>query len=103
MNCSIVLLTENPGIDSSLSKVPPVWPKPLPDIFAILPPHAATRGPRMRVVVSATPPVLCLSTLIPGMEERSTVSPEATIERVRSVVSCSSIPLNQTAIRRAAI
>ena len=55
----------NPGILSSLSTVPPVCPRPRPLILATLTPQAATMGPVTRVVLSPTPPVLCLSALIP--------------------------------------
>ena len=36
--------TRKPGIDSSLSSVPPVWPRPRPDIIGNGTPHAATSG-----------------------------------------------------------
>ena len=36
--------TRNPGIDSSLSSVPPVWPRPRPDILPKMAPQAATSG-----------------------------------------------------------
>ena len=64
-NASSSMAVARPGIDSSLSIVPPVNPRPRPLILATLPPHAATSGPTTRVVLSPTPPVLCLSTLIP--------------------------------------
>jgi hypothetical protein len=67
----------NPGIDSSLSSVPPVCPSPRPDIIGTTPPHAATSGAMTIEVLSPTPPVLCLSTFTPGMSERSTREPEA--------------------------
>jgi hypothetical protein len=38
--------TRNPGIDSSLSTVPPVWPSPRPLIIGTATPHAATIGAR---------------------------------------------------------
>ena len=62
-------------------------------IVATLTPQAATIGPATRVVLSPTPPVLCLSALIPSMGDKSTISPEWAISRVRSVISRSSIPL----------
>ena len=79
--------TQQPGIDSSLSSVPPVCPSPRPDIFATVPPHAATSGATTSVVVSPTPPVLCLSSFTPGRSERSTTSPECIIAIVSSAVS----------------
>ncbi len=93
---------DRPGIDSSLSRVPPVCPSPRPDILATCPPAAATRGPTIRVVVSATPPVECLSTFTPGIGDRSILSPDSTIVSVSSVVSCLSMPRNQMAISMAA-
>ena len=53
----------SPGIDSSLSSVPPVWPRPRPDSFATARPSAAASGANTRVTPSATPPVECLSTV----------------------------------------
>ena len=52
-----------PGIDSSLSIVPPVCPRLRPDILATVHPFAATIGATIRLVLSPTPPVLCLSTV----------------------------------------
>ncbi len=65
-----------PGIASSLSSVPPVYPKPLPDILATGTPTLATSGAKINVVVSPTPPVECLSTFVPATEDRSITSPE---------------------------
>ena len=81
--------------------VPPVWPRPRPLIFATGTPHAATIGAMTSVVLSPTPPVLCLSTLIPGMADRSTISPERAMQSVKTAVSCSFMPLNQIAIKSA--
>ena len=93
--------THTPGTDSSLSSVPPECAKPLPLILATVPPHAATSGATMRVVVSPTPPVECLSTLIPPRSVKSTTSPECIIAKVRSAVSSAVIPRQQTAIIQA--
>ena len=60
-----------PGIDSSLSSVPPVWPRPRPDIIGIGTPHSAASGASTSDVLSPTPPVLCLSTFGPGRSDRS--------------------------------
>ncbi len=57
------------GIDCSLSIVPPVCPKPLPDNLGTLKPKEATKGVKMRVVLSPTPPEECLSTLKPYISE----------------------------------
>ncbi len=94
--------TDIPGIDSSLSSVPPVCPSPRPLIFATGTPQAATSGARISVVVSPTPPVECLSTLMPGMLLRSTVSPLFCIASVRAVVSRAVMPLSRMAMSRAA-
>src|SRR3989449_6079107 len=47
---------------SSLSRVPPVWPSPRPDIIGTATPHAATSGASTSDTLSPTPPVECLST-----------------------------------------
>ena len=93
----------NPLKLSNLSIVPPVCPSPLPDIFATGTPNDATIGVSAIVVLSPTPPELCLSTFIPFMSERSNTSPECIMAIVRSYVSLSFIPLKQTAIRNADI
>jgi len=96
-------LVSKPGIDSSLSTVPPVYPSPRPDILATFAPQAATIGATISVVVSATPPVECLSTLMPGIADRSATSPECAIASVRATVSLRDIPEKQIAISRAEI
>ena len=48
-------------MDSNLSAVPPVCPSPLPLIFRTLTPRDATIGTTIKVVLSPTPPVECLS------------------------------------------
>ena len=91
----------NPGIASSLSSVPPVWPSPRPDIFGTITPQAATSGARTIETLSPTPPVLCLPTLMPGSPERSTRRPESAIARVRSAVSRAPMPFRTIAISSA--
>ncbi len=87
-NCSTVSSTRKPGIDSSLSSVPPVWPRPRPLIFPKGTPQAATIGPTTSVVLSPTPPVECLSTTrLPSAAPRSIVSPLRTIASVSANVS----------------
>ena len=81
-----------PGIDSILSTVPPVCPKPRPDIFATFTPQEATIGAMISVVLSPTPPVECLSTFIPSMPDKSTISPECATASVIASVSSSVIP-----------
>lgn len=91
-NVSEEIAVENPGKLSSLSIVPPVCPSPLPLILATGIPQAATIGVSARVVLSPTPPVLCLSTLIPRIPDRSSLSPLCSILSVRYSVSCPFIP-----------
>ena len=88
---------------SSLSMVPPVWPSPRPDIFAIFTPQAAIIGHRTKLVLSPTPPVECLSAFTPEMAERSTVSPERIIAIVIATVSAWSRPRKYMAISMADI
>ena len=88
-------------MDSSLSSVPPVWPRPRPDIFGTITPHAAATGARTIDTLSPTPPVLCLPTLTPGRSDRSIRSPDRTIASVSQAVSSSVIPRRTIAIRRA--
>ena len=82
---------------------PPVKPSPRPDIFATLRPQAAARGTRMRLVVSPTPPVECLSALTPGMSFKSSVSPDLAMASVSASVSRSLMPWMQMAISRAEV
>ena len=91
--------TRMPGIDSSLSSVPPVCPSPRPLIFATSAPQAASSGASTSVVLSPTPPVECLSATGHGHETRS---PEASIASSSATVSASLIPRRTTAIRNAA-
>ena len=93
--------TRKPGIDSSLSSVPPVCPSPRPDIIGTGTPHAAASGARISDVLSPTPPVLCLSTLTPGISPRSTRAPECTIASVSHAVSSAVIPRSRIAISNA--
>ena len=98
LNSSRLFSTLTPGTDSSLSSVPPECASPLPLTFATVPPQAATSGATMRVVVSPTPPVECLSTLMPSRSDKSTTSPECIMASVRYAVSSSVMPLKHTAI-----
>ena len=92
-----------PGIVSSLSMVPPVCPRPLPLIIASVAPRDAAMGATASVVLSPTPPVLCLSTDDVPNCERSSISPEAAIARVSATVSSSFIPRRYIAISSALI
>ena len=103
MNRSWPMLILKPGKLSSLSRVPPVWPRPRPDILAIFTPRLATMGTSTRLVLSPTPPVECLSAFTPEMPLRSRVSPECIMAMVSSRVSSRSIPRKNTAMRKADI
>ena len=50
----------------SLSSVPPVWPSPRPEIIGTKAPQAATIGASIRLTLSPTPPLECLSITGPG-------------------------------------
>lgn len=52
-------------------------------------------------VLSPTPPVLCLPTFVPGMDERSTRAPEATIASVSQAVSSAVMPRRSMAMSNA--
>ena len=56
--------------------MPPVWPRPRPEIIGTHTPHAATSGAMMIDVLSPTPPVECLSAFGLGMSEKSRMLPE---------------------------
>ena len=77
--------TRKPGIDSSLSSVPPVCASPRPESLATGMPMAAASGASAIVVLSPTPPVECLSTTVRPSDERSIVAPESTIACVSSL------------------
>ena len=83
---------EKPLKLSSLSIVPPVCPNPRPLIFATVTPNEATIGVSASDVLSPTPPVECLSTLLPSIMPKSSVSPLLVIAIVSASVSFSFIP-----------
>ena len=90
-------------MDSSLSSVPPVCPRPRPEIIGTGTPQAAASGARLRDTLSPTPPVECLSTLMPGVSERSSTSPDLSMAWVQAPSSTGSSPLKKTAMHMAAI
>ena len=94
---------ENPGMDSNLSRVPPVCPKALPLIMGIAIPAAARSGARMREILSPTPPVLCLSATNISRWEKSIRLPECTMISIKPVNSSASIPWEHTAFSQAVI
>jgi hypothetical protein len=76
----------------SLSSVPPVWPRPRPEIIGTRPPHAATTGARTRLTLSPTPPVECLSSAGPPPSDQSRTVPERVIARVSDAHSARVMP-----------
>ena len=102
INSSVFISVLYPGIDSSLSTVPPVKPKPLPDIFATGTPSDAIIGINTNVILSPTPPVLCLSITVLEIFDKSRISPECAISNVKFVVSSLFNPLIYIAIISAA-
>ena len=75
-----------PGIDSSLSSVPPVCPRPRPDILPKMAPQAATSGASTSVTLSPTPPLECLSSTGRRSTLRSSSLPLST--RARASATC---------------
>src|SRR5687767_10789735 len=85
---------------SSLSSVPPVWPRPRPEIIGTAAPQAASTGARMSDTLSPTPPVECLSSTGASRSHSSTV-PESRIARVSATRSEASRPRRKNAIASA--
>jgi hypothetical protein len=100
---SRVTVVRYPGIESSLSSVPPVCPRPRPEIIGTMPPQAATTGASTRLTLSPTPPLECLSRIGPGkpLRQSSTV-PERVIASVSAMVSSWDMPSRKKAIAIAA-
>src|SRR4051812_49053114 len=85
---------------SSLSSVPPVWPRPRPEIIGTATSQAARIGASMTLTLSPTPPVECLSTT--GLpRSQSSTSPESRIARVSATRSSLSRPRRKKAIASA--
>ena len=91
-----------PGMASSLSSVPPVWPSPRPESWGTAAPHAATSGASGSDTLSPTPPVECLSTVGRGTDDRSMRSPESIIAWVHDASSSGSMPRSRMAMHSAA-
>ena len=87
---SILNPVSKPGIDSSLSMVPPVWANPLPASIGTVAPHARSAGARIMLILSPTPPVECLSTAV-GF--RGSDSPLSSMDVVKWYVSSEFSPL----------
>ncbi len=88
----------HPGTDSSLSRVPPVWPSPRPESWGTATPQAATSGASGSVILSPTPPVECLSAVGLDRPEKSIRSPEAIIAPVQRAISRRFMPLSRIAM-----
>src|SRR4051812_7730059 len=84
---------------SSLSSVPPVWPRPRPEIIGTEPPQAATIGASSRLTLSPTPPVECLSRI--RSPSHASTSPERVIAPVRAIRSVGVMPRHTIAIASA--
>ena len=89
---------------SNLSSVPPVWPRPRPEIIGTKQPHAAAIGPSMSETLSPTPPVECLSTTGPFSPSRdqSSTAPDSIMARVSAMRSAIAMPRKNTAMAKAA-
>ena len=100
---SLLRSARHPGMASSLSRVPPVWPRPRPDSCGTATSNTATKGASGRVILSPTPPVECLSAVGLPSDEKSMRSPEAIIAAVQRAISPRSMPLSRIAIASADI
>ena len=100
---SLLSAARQPGIDSSLSSVPPVWPRPRPDSCGTATPNTATSGASGSVILSPTPPVECLSAVGRDSPEKSIRSPLAIMAAVQRAISARSMPLSRIAMLRADI
>ena len=100
---SLSIVARQPGIDSSLSSVPPVCPSPRPDSCGTAAPHAATVGASGKVILSPTPPVECLSVVGRSSADQSMRSPVRIIASVQAATSRRVMPFSRTAIANAAI
>ena len=82
----------HPLMASSLSRVPPVWPRPRPDSCGTAAPQLATSGARISDTLSPTPPVECLSTVGRPTPDRSSRSPDSIMAAVQVRSSAASRP-----------
>ena len=93
----------NPVIASSLSRVPPVCPRPRPEIIGTASPRHAAMGARRSEVLSPTPPIECLSTRGLAYPVKSSRSPDVNIASTSAFSSSGSRPRKKTAIASADI
>src|SRR5689334_18985597 len=91
-------------MEASLSSVPPVWPRPRPEIIGTKPPQAATIGASIRLTLSPTPPVECLSMIGPGKSRssQSRVTPDCARPSVMAASSRAVMLRKNTAMAKAA-
>ena len=87
---------------SNLSSVPPVCPKPRPEIIGTRSPQAAKIGATMNDVASPTPPVECLSATT-GPAPHSSTRPLSRIAQVNAVRKAGESGRKSTAIAKLAI
>ena len=99
-NCNSEKWVRSPGMASSLSRVPPVWPKPRPEIIGTKAPTAASIGAKSSETASPTPPVECLSITFPGRSQLNTL-PLSRMPNVSATRPASSSPCKQTAMAKA--
>jgi len=99
---SVERSVRTPGMDSSLSSVPPVAPRPRPEIIGTFNPQQANSGATMNELLSPMPPVECLSTRTPEPSLLRT-SPERSMASVRAKVSSTFRPRKYTAMVQADI
>ena len=85
----------------SLSSVPPVWPRPRPEIIGTKAPQAATIGASIRLTLSPTPPLECLSSTGPGRSRsrQSSMMPERARPSVSATRSGTVMPRKNTVMR----
>ena len=83
VSSSLPRLARQPGIDSSLSRVPPVCPRPRPDSIGTTAPQLATSGASTSETLSPTPPVECLSTDGAAARRNRPAEPDPRIRRRR--------------------
>jgi hypothetical protein len=92
-----------PGMLSSLSRVPPVMPRPRPEIIGTQLSSQASNGASTSEVLSPMPPVECLSILGGEPSGYSSTVPLSIIAVVRCWVSAAVMPRKKTAIAQALI
>ena len=83
--------------------MPPVMPRPRPEIMGTAAPQAATSGASGSDILSPMPPVECLSTVGRPRSEKSSTSPERIMASVMAASSALVMPRKKTAMAKAAI